>query len=74
MGLFLGPWGAKADQAAADIAPTIREIRAGGAMSLRQIAAELDRRGIPTPRGRKLTATAVKRTVERANALETPGR
>jgi DNA invertase Pin-like site-specific DNA recombinase len=66
--------GAKADRAAADIAPTIREIRTAGASSLRQIAAELDRRGIPTPRGRKWTATAVKRTVERANASRTSGR
>ena len=58
---------AKADQAAADIAPTIREIQAVGLTSLRQIAAELDRRGIPTPKGSKWTATAVKRVVERSN-------
>jgi DNA invertase Pin-like site-specific DNA recombinase len=33
--------GAKADQAAADIAPTIREMQAAGGLSLRQIAASL---------------------------------
>jgi DNA invertase Pin-like site-specific DNA recombinase len=57
---------AKADQAAADVAPTIREIQAAGATSLRQVAAELDKRGIPTSRGSKWTAAAVRRAIERA--------
>jgi DNA invertase Pin-like site-specific DNA recombinase len=36
---------------AADIAPTIAELRSGGATSLRAIAAGLNARGIPTARG-----------------------
>jgi hypothetical protein len=36
---------------ASDIAPTIVEIQAAGATSLRGIAAELNERGIPTARG-----------------------
>jgi DNA invertase Pin-like site-specific DNA recombinase len=36
---------------AADIAPTIAELRAGGATSLRAISAGLNARGIPTARG-----------------------
>jgi hypothetical protein len=42
----------QADRRAADLVPTIRELQAGGA-SLRQVAAELTRRNIPTP-GRHL--------------------
>ena len=55
---------AKAVERAADVSPIIRELRAQGA-SLRQIAADLTARGIPTPRGSEWTATAVKRAVER---------
>jgi hypothetical protein len=36
---------------AADIAPTIAELQAAGATSLRQIAADLNAKGIPTTRG-----------------------
>ena len=42
---------ANADAFAADLAPVIADIRAGGATSLRTIAAELTRRGITTRRG-----------------------
>ena len=46
--------------------PTIRELQAGG-YSLRQIAAELTRRGIDTPRkGGAWQAVQVKRVLERA--------
>jgi DNA invertase Pin-like site-specific DNA recombinase len=41
----------QADTRAADIAPTIAEIQATGATSLRAIAAELNERSIPTARG-----------------------
>jgi DNA invertase Pin-like site-specific DNA recombinase len=41
----------RAERRAADIRPMIEAIQAGGATSLRAIAAELNRRGIPTPRG-----------------------
>jgi DNA invertase Pin-like site-specific DNA recombinase len=46
---------------AADLAPVVAEIKAGGRTSLRAIAAELDARGIPAPRGGKWTAPAVMR-------------
>jgi hypothetical protein len=40
-----------ASERAAALAPIIAEIRAAGATTLRDIAAELSQRGIPTPRG-----------------------
>ena len=39
------------DARAADLAPTVAEIQAGGARSLRAIAAALNERSIRTPRG-----------------------
>lgn len=53
---------------AADVAPTIAEIRAAGATSLRQIAAALTARGISAPRGGEWSAVQVKRTLERTAA------
>lgn len=44
---------ANADSFARDLAPVIADIRAGGATSLRTIAAELTARGIRTRRGGK---------------------
>src|SRR5689334_12774081 len=52
---------AAAADRAADLAPVITEIKAGGRTSLRAIAAELDARGIPAPRGGKWTAPPVMR-------------
>jgi DNA invertase Pin-like site-specific DNA recombinase len=46
---------------AADLAPVVAEIKAGGRTSLRAIASELDAKGIPAPRGDKWTAPAVMR-------------
>ena len=43
---------ARADARAADLAPIIAELRAAGVTSLRDIAAEMNRRGIPTASGR----------------------
>jgi transcriptional regulator with XRE-family HTH domain len=43
---------ARADARAADLAPIIAELQADGVASLRGIAAELNRRGIPTATGR----------------------
>jgi DNA invertase Pin-like site-specific DNA recombinase len=58
----------KAARRAADLVPTIRELRAGGA-SLRQVAAELTRRHIPTPHpGGAWSATQVTRVLERVGA------
>jgi len=55
----------KAARHAADLVSTIRELQAGGA-SLRQVAAELTRRHIPTPRpGGAWSATQVTRILNR---------
>jgi hypothetical protein len=43
---------ARADARAADLAPTIRKLQASSATTLQAIAAELNRRGIPTATGR----------------------
>jgi DNA invertase Pin-like site-specific DNA recombinase len=51
----------KAAVRAADLQPIIARIQAAGATSLRAIAAELDARGIPAPRGGRWSATAVMR-------------
>lgn len=56
---------AKADERAALVAPIVKELQAAGA-SLRTIAANLNERGIPTPRGGEWSAVQVKRVVERA--------
>jgi hypothetical protein len=41
----------RANTRAADLAPTVAELQAAGATSLRAIAAGLNERGIPTARG-----------------------
>jgi len=46
--------------------PIIEELKASGAVSLRQIAAELNARGIRTARGGAWSAVQVKRVLERA--------
>lgn len=56
---------AKADSRAWDLAPVIEEVRAAGAVSLRDIAAGLNARGIPTARGGEWSAVQVKRVMER---------
>ncbi len=50
---------------AGDLLPIIADIRAGGAASLRAIAAELNSRGIPTAREGQWSAIQVKRICER---------
>jgi len=59
---------AKAHERAADVAATIIEITKAGAESLREIAAALNARGIPTARGGEWRATQVARVLERVNA------
>jgi DNA invertase Pin-like site-specific DNA recombinase len=54
---------AKASKRAADLLPTIEEIRADGASSLREIAAALNERGIPAPRGGEWQAVQVQRVL-----------
>lgn len=56
---------AKADSRAADVAEVIVDLRSSGADSLRQIAAGLNERGIPTARGGKWSAVQVQRVMER---------
>lgn len=56
-----------ADTFAAQLMRSIREIRADGAESLREIAAELNSRGIDTPRGGEWSAVQVKRVLDRAS-------
>src|ERR1700675_4266019 len=50
---------------AADIGPTIAELQASGATSLRAIAAGLNDRGIETARGGQWSAVQVMRTLAR---------
>ena len=45
--------------------PATADVQAAGAKSLRQIAAKLDQRGIPTARGSKWSAVQVKRVLDR---------
>jgi DNA invertase Pin-like site-specific DNA recombinase len=49
----------KAKRRAAEVVPAIKAARSDGCRTLRQIAERLDELGIPTPRGKKWTATAV---------------
>jgi DNA invertase Pin-like site-specific DNA recombinase len=56
----------RADERANELAPTIRELQAHGAESLRAIAAGLTERGIPTARGKgEWSAAQVQRILER---------
>jgi len=58
--------GARAAARAADLAPTIKELQAGGATSLRAIANGLNQAGIPTARGQgEWTAVQVSRVLQR---------
>jgi DNA invertase Pin-like site-specific DNA recombinase len=50
---------------AADLAPILADVRAAGAVSLRQMAAALNARGIPAARGGAWTATQVRRVSSR---------
>jgi DNA invertase Pin-like site-specific DNA recombinase len=57
---------ARAKRRAADIRPIVADIQAGGATSLRQIAAALNERHIRTSRGKEWTATQVMSVLDRA--------
>ncbi|HYH82503.1 MAG TPA: recombinase family protein [Longimicrobium sp.] len=57
---------AKAAARTADLAPILAEIQASGATSLRQIAAALNARQIPTARGGEWTAMQVSRVLPSA--------
>ncbi len=60
---------AKADEFAANVLPMIEQIRAGGA-SLRQVADELNTRGIKTARGGLWYAGTVRNILTRKNEIE----
>ena len=53
---------------AADLAPIIADLRVGGAMSLRELAAGLNARQVPTARGGSWSPTQVSRLLERVAA------
>jgi DNA invertase Pin-like site-specific DNA recombinase len=55
---------------AADVLPIVEELQASGAKTLRQIAAGLNKRGIPTPRGGRWRAVQVKRVLDRGSLPE----
>ena len=58
---------AEADAYAAAVMPVIREAQAAGARSLRQIAAALTGRGIPTARGGRWEAATVANILKRVD-------
>ena len=57
---------AEADRFAANVLPIISEAQKAGATSLREIAAALNARGIPTARGGQWHAKSVANILERA--------
>ncbi len=57
---------AKAAKRVEDLVPVLAHIREEGAMSLRTIAAQLNSRGIETPRGGEWSAVQVRRVLARA--------
>jgi DNA invertase Pin-like site-specific DNA recombinase len=60
---------AKSAARATDLAPIIDDIKARGASSLREIAAGLNERGIPTARGGVWSAVQVQRVMNRPGAM-----
>lgn len=60
---------AKSVARAADIAPIVADIKGSGAVSLRQVAAGLNERGIPTARGGEWSAIQVQRVMNRTSAM-----
>jgi hypothetical protein len=56
---------AKANNRASDLLPIIEELKAAGIVSLRQIAAKLNDKGIRTARGGVWSAVQVQRVLER---------
>lgn len=57
---------ARAEKRAADLRPMLEAIRAAGATSLRAIAAELNARGVPAPRGGIWHANTVRQVIRAA--------
>jgi DNA invertase Pin-like site-specific DNA recombinase len=61
---------AEADAHAAAVMPVMREVQAAGARSLRQLAAALTARGIPTARGGRWEAATVANILKRSTVRE----
>src|SRR5271166_877348 len=61
--------GAKSAARASDLAPIIADLESTGASSLREIAAGLNERGIPTARGGLWSAVQVQRVMNRAGPM-----
>jgi DNA invertase Pin-like site-specific DNA recombinase len=61
---------ARAQSRVADLAPVIEELRAAGAVSLRQIAAGLNAKGITAARGGLWSREQVRRVLERATIID----
>src|SRR6185437_5357433 len=58
---------ARAAERRADLLPVIRAIRESGAVTLRQVAAALNRQGVPAMRGGLWSAALVRRVVRQAS-------
>jgi DNA invertase Pin-like site-specific DNA recombinase len=58
----------KARERLSDLRPVIAELQAGGSLSLRQLAAALNERGVPAPRGGSWSSPQVKRVVDQLRA------
>lgn len=61
---------ARADQRALDLEPLLDELRTDGCRSMRDLASGLKERGLSTARGCEWTAMAVKRVLDRLQAIE----
>lgn len=57
---------ARAVKRANDLLPIVEQAKAEGAMTLREIAAFLNQKNVPTPRGGEWSAVQVKRILDRA--------
>lgn len=58
----------KAQEHASNLRSILEDVRAHGITSVRKIAEELNRRGIPAPRGGELQPTTVVRLLDRLDA------
>ena len=63
----------RAKQRAAELAPLITELQAGGVTTLQAIAAALNARGIPTARGAMWSPVQVQRVIARMVLSGGPG-
>ena len=64
------PLRGNADRHAQDLAPVVEDIHAGGATSLREIAAEMNHRGMLTPRGGRWHVSTVLNLLDRLGSRQ----